>query len=80
MVTLPAATPVTAPVVGFTVAMEVLLEVQTPPLTLLVRVSLDATQIPLTPPLMMPGEGNGLMVTNAMLEVSVPQTPLTTTV
>ena len=60
--------------------MEVLFEVQTPPLTLFVKVSVAPTQIPFTPPLMIPGDGNGLIVTSAIFEVSVPQTPLTTTV
>ena len=69
MVTLPAATPVTTPVLELTVAIAVLLEVQTPPLTLLVSAKVEPAHTPFVPPAIRPGDGNGLMVIKAGFEV-----------
>lgn len=70
MIELPAATPVTTPVVGSTVAMDVLLLVQDPPLPpVFVKVVVEPTHrlgAPLTDPAF--GEGFTVMVMELLLE------------
>ena len=72
---MPAATPRTAPVLLFTVAMAVLLLLHAPPLTLLVRAVVPPAQVVVVP-VVVPVVGNGCVV---MLKVTVvePQLPLT---
>lgn len=61
MVELPADTPVTTPVVAFTVAAEVLLLLQLPPLLLLAKVVVEPMHTNVVP-LMVPAFGSGLTV------------------
>ena len=75
----PADTPVKTPVEEI-LPISGLLEVQTPPLAKFVKLMVDPTHTPEFPPLMVPADGNGLMVTRAMLDVCVPHVPVMVTV
>ena len=91
IVALPAATPVTTPVDAFTVAADVLLLLQVPPvLPLLVKAVVDPIQTDGVPPIAVPAFGSGLtvmgyvaalvpqeVVTVYMMEVDPPATPVT---
>ena len=57
-----------------------LLEVQTPPLAKFAKLILDPTQTPEFPPVIVPADGTGLIVTKAMLDVCVPHVPVMVTV
>ena len=61
MVVLPAVSPVTTPVDGFTVAAVVLLLLQVPPLILLLRVVVEPVQTNVVP-LTVPALGTGIPV------------------
>jgi hypothetical protein len=72
---LPAETPVTTPVEGFTVAAAVFVLLQVPPLILLTNVVVEPVQANVVPPIV-PAFGSGLTVT-AYVAVAVPQLVVT---
>ena len=71
IVVLPAATPVTTPVDASTVAVAVLLELQTPPAVALVSVVVEPTHTPVVP-LIAATTGNPLIVTAVVTELVQP--------
>ena len=77
MVAVPAATPVTTPVLGFTVAMAGVLLLQVPPAAVDVNVVLDPTQIACVP-LRMPAVGAAVTVTvRVAVALAHPPVPFT---
>jgi hypothetical protein len=79
MVIVPAEIPVKTPVEEI-LPIAGLLEVHTPPLAKFVKLMVDPTQTPELPPLIVPADGTGLIVTKAMLDVWAPQVPVMVTV
>ena len=72
---MPLATPVTTPVVGFTVATAVLLLLQVPPVPVVVKVLVAPVHIAVTPPIV-PALGAGVTVSGEVAE-AVPQAVVT---
>ncbi len=78
MVAVPAAIPVTSPVVALTVAIAGVLLDQAPPVTVEVNVDVPLTQMPWLP-LRVPAEGAAVTVT-VRVAVALAQPPVPTTV
>jgi hypothetical protein len=78
MVAVPAATPVTSPVVALTVAIAGVLLDQAPPVTVDAKIDVPFTQMPWLP-LRVPAEGAAVTVT-VRVAVALAQPPVPTTV